>query len=119
MRRARAIAPLMLAAALAVGVGEAWAQQMATTTTVVARPDFGQIEAMTLEWFRETLTSPQFILGVALGVTLAECGRLLWRWSMRTFGAAQTTVRFILNHRLIAVAVLAAGYYVVAYRVVA
>jgi hypothetical protein len=50
---------------------------------------------------------------------LAEGGRFLWRWSMRTFGVAQTAVRFVMHHRLIAVALVAVSYYVVANRIMA
>jgi hypothetical protein len=119
MRRAFAIVCVTAAAALAAGMGEAWAQQMATTTTVVARPDFGQLQAMALDWLQVTVTSSQFIIGAAVGFALAEGGRFLWRWSMRTFGIAQTAVRFVMHHRLIVVAGVAAGYYVVAHRIIA
>ena len=117
MRRVSAIACLVAAAVLTAGAAETWAQQM--TTTVVAQPDFAELQAMALEWLRVTVTSSQFIFGAAAGMVLAEGGRFLWRWSMRTFGVAQTAVRFVMHHRLIAVALVAVSYYVVANRIMA
>lgn len=116
MRRAFAIVSIIVAAALAAGTGETWAQQMATTTTVVDRPDFAQLQASALDWLRATASSTQFVLGATVGIALTEAGRFLWRWSMRTFGVAQNAVRFVMHHRLIAVAIVAGSYYLVAHR---
>lgn len=110
---------VLIAAAFAVGAGEVWAQQMVTTTSAVARPDFAELQTMALEWLRTTVTSSQFICGAILGAAITEAGRFVWRWSMRTFGVAQTAARFVINHRLVAVAVIAASYYLVAHRIMA
>lgn len=109
MRRVSIIAALVLAVALGATADDALAQRIATSA-MVARPDFAQFQAAVVEWLRATVISGPFVFGAAIGVVLAEGGRFLWRWSMRTLGIVNTTFGFVLRHRLI-VAGLAAGLY--------
>ena len=114
MRRACAFAAVMIAVALAAGVDDASAQRMATTT-MVARPDLAQLQAAALEWLRVTITSGQFMFGAALGVAIAEGGRFVWRWSMRTLGFVSAVLGMLMRHRLIAAGCTAVAGYVVYY----
>ncbi len=114
MRRACAVIAVLIAVALSAGVDDAFAQHMATST-MVARPDLAQFQAAALEWLRATITSGQFIFGAALGVVLAESGRFVWRWSMRTLGIVCAVLGLILRHRLIAAGATVAVGYVVYY----
>ena len=76
--------------------------------------DTAQLQSAALEWIRATTSSSQFIVGLVLGVVLAEAGRFLWHWIMRGLHGGLAATRFVVQHRLIAVVAAIAGYYVIA-----
>lgn len=120
MRGAAAYRTLIVACILGVA-GEALARAGAPHVASSMSPgaDLGQLQSAALEWIRATASSSQFIVGLVLGVALAEGGRFLWHWIWRGLQGAMAATRFVIHHRLIALVAGIASYYVVARYVLA
>lgn len=88
-------------------------------TSVSARPDYAEVQAMLVDWLRLTLTSPQFLVGITVGVVAAEAFRFCLRWLMRTLAFVNGTAQFVIRYRLMVCALLAAGTYAVTTWVIA
>ncbi len=116
MRGTGIIAGALLAWAFGLIDGEALARAPTThvATSMAPGADPAQLQSAIVEWIRVTATSTQFLVGLAGGVVLAECGRFIWRWVCKALGGATTAAKFVMHHRLIAVAAAGVGYYVFA-----
>lgn len=82
-----------------------------------ARPDIGQLQAAAWEWITGTATSTPFLVGLGVGVALAEGSRFLLRWLMRAVGFATSAFNLVVRYRLVAAALAAGIYYVAAFHV--
>ncbi len=116
MRGTGIVAGALLAWALGFIDGEALArvQSPQVATSMVPGADASQVQSVIFEWIRVTVKSTEFLVGMAAGVVLAEAGRFLWRWICRALGGAAAATKFVIHHRLIAVAAAGVGYYVFA-----
>jgi|LNFM01.1.fsa_nt_gb hypothetical protein len=116
MRGTGIIAGAFLAWALGLIDGEAIArvQSPHVATSMASGADAGQVQSVILEWLRVTVKSTEFHFGIAAGVLLAAIGSFIWRWICKAFGGATIAAKFIMHHRLVAVAAAGIGYYVFA-----
>lgn len=121
MRGAGVIVLIVLAWAFGFADGEAVARTHAPHVANSMSPgaDPAQLQSAVVAWLRATVTSTQFIVGVAAGVVLAEALRFVLRWLGRAFGGAMWAVGFAVRHRLIFVAVAGLAYYVTATYIIA
>jgi hypothetical protein len=115
MRGAGIVAGILLAWAFGLVDGDivALAQSSHVVTSMAPGADASQVQSVILEWLRVTVKSTEFHFGIAAGVVLAAIGALLWRWICKAFGGATTAAKFVMHHRLAAVAAAGVGYYVV------
>lgn len=121
MRGAGIVAAIVVAAAFGLDAGDLLAQARTpvVVTSMTARPDVAQLQSAAWEWITATITSTPFIVGIVLGVALAEAARFVLRWVMRGVGIAAISVRFVIHHRLLAAGLALCIYYVAAYHVMA
>ena len=121
MRTAGVLAAVIAVVALGLvpEAGEvlAKAQAPAVATGMNPRPDLAQLQSATWEWLRTSATSGLFISGLGAGVILGEAARFLVRWTVRALGLAAGLVNLVVRYRLLLASVIAAGYYIVAFRV--
>lgn len=113
MRGAGIIAGALLAWGLGLADGEALArvQSSHVATSMAPGADASQVQSVVLEWIRVTATSNEFIAGIVAGLVLAVAGRFLWSWICMAFAGAAAATRFVIHHRLIAIAAAGVGYY--------
>jgi hypothetical protein len=88
-------------------------------TSVAARPDSVEMQALALDWLRQTIGSPQFAFGVAVGVIAAEGLRFCLRGLLRTVAFVSGTAQLVVRYRLMVCGLLAAGAYAVTHWVIA
>ena len=121
MRGTGVLLAVIVAATLGLGCGEllAAAKAPVVATSMTSRPDLAQLQSAAWEWLTATLTSTPFIVGLFVGIFLAEAGRFTLRWLLRLVGIAAHSVSFVVRYRLLAVGLSACIYYVTAYHVMA
>lgn len=102
MRRAGALAIVVAAVVLGLGASELLAQSRgaANVPAMAARPDAAQLQAVAWEWARTTVASTPFLVGLGAGIVLAEAGRFLLRWLLRTAAFLNGTLHLVLRYRL-------------------
>lgn len=115
MRGVGILSIFVAALAVCLGCDDAWARQgvhVAQSVSVGTVSD--PLDSAVWAWILATSVSPQFLVGVALGVAIAEAGRFLWRSLCRLLGGAAHIINFLVQHRLMVVVTgLGAGYAVV------
>jgi hypothetical protein len=113
MRRTGIIVGIVLASSLGFADGEALARAASphVVSNMSEAVDPAQLQSAALAWIRTTVSSPEFIAGVAAGVVLAEIVRFAWRWLWRAMMGTVSAAKFVIHHRLVAVVAALAGYY--------
>lgn len=96
---------VVVAVVLATGTSPAWA---------AATIDFAALNAAAIEWIRTTVTSTPFMVGTAIGVIISEGGRFAWRMLMNVWSIIAAILDIILRHRLVAVVLAGAIYWLAA-----
>ncbi len=109
MRSAGTVAVVVAFVALGLGDGELLAQahKPAVASSMSTRTDLAEVQALAWDWLRANATATPFIVGLVLGVVLAEVGRFILRWLMRTLAFLNGTFQLVLRHRLVLASVAA------------
>lgn len=118
MRSSAALMVVVAALALCLGAPELFAQSKPVfVPSMNARPDMGQLQAAAWDWITSTVSSTPFLVGLGVGVVLAEATRFLLRWLLRAVGFTTSAFNLVVRYRLVAVAILGAVYYVAVHHV--